>query len=43
MEWMEGIGILTASTLTGFGGCAILGLFRWGIQRIVSLFKKILS
>jgi hypothetical protein len=43
MTILDGYSLLWQSALYSFAGCAFLGLFRWGIQRMVSLFKKMIQ
>jgi hypothetical protein len=43
MTLSDGYSLLWQSVGYSFAGFALLGLLRWGIQRIVSLFKKILQ
>ncbi len=33
--------VLATGLMVGFFACAVFGFLRWGIQRLIALFKKI--
>jgi hypothetical protein len=39
----DGLYLLGVAVGYSFGACALLGLLRWSIQRMIYLFKKIIS